>query len=202
MATNHSPPRASKGERTKGGRRARKPGQTKRQRAIDPEKLRVVREMLVGNVDYYEIQFTLAERWDVSMRTIRQYRQRVIEMMREEIQADGFLDYDMETQLALQQIESLRLRAIAAKDLRAEANAIRLRAQIVGILGPDRHLHLHQPPAPPVGGQLPPGEAQPELDPLTAAKREMALRLAARMRSGDIIDMKPAPGAPQEGTTK
>lgn len=188
--------RARAGERTKAGRPARKSGQSGRQRATDPGKLRVVREMLLGGVDQYEMIKTLADRWDVTERTIRYWRDGELQRMREEVEAAGFLDPAMEAQLAIERLEALRMRAIGAGDRLSERRAIELRLRIVGVLGPERHYHLHAgvPPSAPPGAPPTPALPPADEDPAAAIRRSLAARIAEGMRSrGEVIDMKPAP---------
>lgn len=179
MPTKHAKPRASAGEPKKNGRPASKPGQTQRQRAIDPMRLRVVAEMMAGAIDYYDMQRTLSDRWAVSMRTIRSYRDRVLAEMHDELQDAGFLAPDLETVLGVRRLEEVYLAAMKERDYKAAAAIIKLRLMVVGVLGPQRHQHEHNfGGSPLVVAQAAPGSPA---EAVMAAKLELARRLAKTM---------------------
>jgi hypothetical protein len=177
MATKHNPPRATEGERTKRGRPAKKHGQTERQRAIDPAKLKVVAEMMAGGVDYYEMQRMLADRWGLTMRTIRGYRARILADMRDELEEAGFMELGLEKVLGVRRLEEVYFLAMKDKDFRTAHAIIKTRMLVAGALGPQRHEHTFTPGGPPLAINVATTPAQA----VDNAKLALAKRLGAKL---------------------
>lgn len=196
MPTNHDPPRPKDGESRRDGKPAGRSGRPSgRQRAVDPERLRIVAE-LMRRMDYVKLQKTLAEQWGVSERTIRTYRAMVLQMLRREA-SEAYFDPEIERLLCIQQLEDLRHRAMAAKDLRTELHVIRTRALVAGVIVPQSYANVQQNNVIVAGGP-----AAPAIDdPMDAAKRALAQRLAASLvarakaSASTVIDMPALPAA-------
>lgn len=186
MPTKHAKPRPSEGEPTKDGPPAGKPGQTARQRGVDIAKLKVVAELMAGGMDYYEMQVTLSQRWGVSMRTIRNWRDRVLRDMSEQLEDAGFMDPGLEKVLGVSRLDHIYLAAMAAKDLRTALGAVKTRMLVAGVLTPERQEHVItiQPTLP--------AQLQPDEDPNLAAKRVLAQRLARTLIGDATLVHQPA----------
>lgn len=187
MPTKHDPPHAMEGELTVSGKKAKRSSTPKRSRHIPVDRLRVVADMMAGAMDYYAIQVTLSERWNVSMRTIRYYHQRVLTDMKEELEAAGYMDPGLEQVLGVRRLEEIYLQSMAAKDFRTAHQAVKTRMMVAGVLGPERILHQHQ------GAVSITATVQTASEAADAARKELARRLAGILAKPGTVTVLPAP---------
>ena len=155
----------------------------KTQRQLDPERLRKVAEMMAGAVDYYQMQVELSQLWGVSMRTIRNYRERVLRDMGEQLAEAGFMDPGLEKILGVNRLELIYAGAMAAKDFRTAMHVVKTRMLVAGVLNPERIDVVIAAP------QLLESTDAPEL----VAKRALAARLARSIIGDTTLVQAAAP---------